>query len=225
MKSNPDTRILVADNHWLIRQGLRATLQRLPGCEVVGEAASVKETVVAAVDLKPHVVVVDRLLPPDGGLEALKQIKERCHDVAVLMLGDDSAIGSVREALRAGCGAYVHKNSGNVMLLREAINAIRGGQIYLDAELTRQLVLSDHRREVAADDSPLSRLTERERAVFKLIGDGYTNRGAADLIHLSHKTVEKHRAAVMQKLQLGSAFELRMLARSLSRAEAKSPEK
>jgi DNA-binding NarL/FixJ family response regulator len=222
MTSDSATRILVADDQWLIRQGLRAALQRLPGCEVVGEAASVEEVVVAAVDMKPHVVVVDRLLPPDGGLAALRQIRERCHGVAVLMLGDDSAVGTVREALRAGCGAYVHKNSGSLTLLRDAIHALRRGQIYLDAELTRLLVLSDHRKEVASDGSPLSRLTERERAVFRLIGDGYTNRGAAEHIHLSPKTVEKHRAAVMQKLNLRSAFELRMLARSLSRPEPPS---
>jgi DNA-binding NarL/FixJ family response regulator len=136
------------------------------------------------------------------------------------MLGDESALSSVREALRGGCSAYLRKNANNMDMFRDAIEKLRMGHIYLDAELARQMVLQDHWREAATEEGPLKRLTERERAVFKLIGAGYTNRTAAEHIHLSPKTVEKHRAAVMQKLQLRNAFELRLLAQSLGEGKA-----
>jgi DNA-binding NarL/FixJ family response regulator len=207
-------RILVADGHWLIRRGLRATLHQVDDQEVVGEASDVSSAVTRAVDLVPDMVLVDVALPGDGGLAAARMIKSRKRDQKVLLLGDLGGEALVRDALRAGCDGYVRKDASAIELF-EAIRSVRSGQVYLDAEMTRKLVLADFQRETGVSAHPLDCLSPRELTVFRLVAEGLTNRGVGENMHLSPKTVEKYRASLMQKLKLQSALELRMFAMEL----------
>jgi DNA-binding NarL/FixJ family response regulator len=206
--------VLVADGHWLIRRGLLATLQQLEDYEVVGEAANTRDAVMHTIDLKPDVVLVDVKLPEAGGIAALRTIKERHKGQKVLLLSDHFDEASIRDALRAGCDGYVRKDGSHGELL-DAIRCVRGGKVYLDAEMTRQMVLSDYQNRAPRDTNPLDQLTPREQMVFRLVGAGCTNRMAGASMHLSPKTVEKYRAKLMQKLNLRSALDLRLLALEL----------
>jgi DNA-binding NarL/FixJ family response regulator len=207
-------RLLVAEGHWLQRCGLAAVLGAQPGFEVLGLPECSADAVRMTLEMLPDVVVLDLKLP-DGGLKALEQIKQRRPEQRVLMTGEVGASDVVREALHAGCDGYVRKDTTEQELLY-AVHRVIAGHTYIEAGLARELVLDDPRRKAQATIAPLQRLTERERMVFRLIGAGYTNRAAADRIHLSPKTVEKHRAAVMQKLQLSNALQLRLMAAELA---------
>jgi DNA-binding NarL/FixJ family response regulator len=217
-------RILLADGHWLIRCGLRATLQSQPEFRIAGECADVRELVAASNELMPDLVIIDLHLPAEGGIAATRQIREQTPGQKVLLLGDGGSAGSMRDALRAGCDGVVGKDAGESELL-DAIRAVSRGGIYIDSELSRQLVLSDHEREVSGSSGPLAELSPRELAVFRLVGSGHTNRGVGEQLQLSPKTIEKYRATLMRKLAVRNAVELRLLALDLgviSRAEAGS---
>jgi DNA-binding NarL/FixJ family response regulator len=209
-------RLIVAEGHWLLRFGLVAMLRAQPGMEVLGQADNRDDAVRRTLETQPDVLLLDLKLP-GGGLAALEQIKQRLRSQKVLMMGEVGATEEVRAALHAGCDGYVRKDRSQQELL-DAVSHVAAGQTYIEAGLARELVLDDPRRKAQAATAPLQRLTERELTVFRLIGAGYTNRAAADRINLSPKTVEKHRAAVMQKLQLNSALQLRLMAAELGSA-------
>lgn len=208
-------RLLVADGHWLIRCGLRVTLNGVEGNAVIAEAADTREAVARTIDLMPDIALLDLRLPGDGGLAALRQIKQQRRSQKVVLMGDGSIEHSVREALRAGCDGYVRRDTSPTDLLG-SVRSVREGSVYLDAEVSRQMILADHRRETQGQFGPLHALSAREYAVFNLVGAGFTNRATAERLQLSPKTVEKYRAAVMQKLKLRSAVDLRLLAMQLS---------
>lgn len=212
-------RLLLADGHWLIRCGLRSVLHGSGGNEVVGEAANTREALTLTLQLAPDIALLDLRLPADGGLAVLRLIKQQQHTQKVILLCDSNGEQTVREALRAGCDGYVRKDASSTELLA-AIRSVQAGQVYLDAEISRQMVLADHRRETQSQSGPLHALSARELAVFNLVGAGLTNRAAAEQLRLSPKTVEKYRAAVMQKLRLRSAVDLRLLAMRLSAGDA-----
>lgn len=208
-------RLLIADGHALMRAGLEATLSRLDTAEVRASVSdahdAVRQTLAGNFDL----VILELHLPREGGLWALRQIKAEQPRQSVMLMGDKGAETSVRDALRSGCNGYMRRNAAPEQL-RSAVAAVLDGDTWLDADYSRQLVLADHAQAPAqAGNGPLTCLTARELTVFRLIGAGYTNRAAAERIQLSHKTVEKHRAAVMQKLRLRSAIDLRLMAREL----------
>jgi DNA-binding NarL/FixJ family response regulator len=207
-------RLLVAEGHWLQLRGLAAVLCAQPGLEVLGLADCGEDAVRMTLETLPDIVVLDLKLP-GGGLAALEQIKQRRLQQKVLVTGELGACDEVRAALLAGCDGYVRKDTSEQELLH-AVHRVGAGQNYIEAGLARELVLDDPRRKVQASIAPLQRLTERELTVFRLIGAGYTNRAAADRIKLSPKTVEKHRAAVMHKLQLSNALQLRLMAAELA---------
>jgi DNA-binding NarL/FixJ family response regulator len=209
-------RVIVAEAHWLLRCGLVGVLRAESGFEVLGEAACGEEAVRMTFEFRPDVLLLDLKLP-GGGVAALEQIKQTLRQQKVLMLGEVGAGDEVRAALLAGCDGYVRKDSSQQEML-DAVRRVGAGQTYIEAGLARELVLDDPRRKAQAANAPLQRLTERELMVFRLIGAGYTNRAAADRIKLSPKTVEKHRAAVMQKLQLRNALQLRLMAAELGPA-------
>jgi DNA-binding NarL/FixJ family response regulator len=209
-------RLIIAEGHWLQRCGLVAVLRAQPGFEVLGHAETNDDAVRLTLDKQPDIVVLDLKLP-GGGLAALERIKQKLRQQKVLVMGELGASEEVRAALHAGCDGYVRKDRSQQELL-DAVHRVALGQTYIEAGLARELVLDDPRRRAQAATAPLQRLTERELTVFRLIGAGYTNRAAADRINLSPKTVEKHRAAVMQKLQLNSALQLRLMAAELGSA-------
>jgi DNA-binding NarL/FixJ family response regulator len=207
-------RVLVAESHWLVRRGLCATLQQVDGFELVGEAANLAQVLALAHDLAPELVLVDMDLAGGGGVAALRALKGQHSALKVLLLSEQGNESTARDALRAGCDGFARKDHCESELL-EALGCVQRGVIYIDAELSRQLVMADYRREPDDDAQPLARLTQRERDVFRLIASGHTNRSAGEQMQLSAKTVEKYRATVMRKLGLRNALELQLKARDL----------
>ncbi len=213
-------RLLIAEGQWLTRRGLHATLHGRDGQEVVAEAASADEAERLAERSRTDLAVVGVGLPGGGAVAAFEALRRRRPAIKVLVLGDATQLQAARDVLRAGCDGFVSRD-GEPHDLLEAVRRVREGRVHVDAETSRQLVLADLRGGDRVDDGgPLRLLSERELAVFRLIGAGYTTRAAAERIQLSPRTVEKYRAAVMQKLQLGSAVELRLLALRLGAASA-----
>ncbi|CAD5373340.1 Response regulator transcription factor [Rubrivivax sp. A210] len=209
-------RLLLADANWLIRRGLRATLQDDHEMQVVGEAASTREAVSRTLQLQPDIAWFDLDLPGEGGLAALREVKQARPEQKVVLASPRDEAGPAREALRAGCDGYLRLGASEAELLA-ALGSVLEGRVYLDAEVSRSMALSDYRRPAVAAraDDPIAQLTERELYVFRLIGAGHTNRSAGDQMQLSAKTVEKYRATLMRKLGLRNAVELQLTALQL----------
>jgi DNA-binding NarL/FixJ family response regulator len=196
------TRVLVADDHTIVRQGLRAVLEREPDIEVVGEAADGREAVRKAVALVPDIVVMDVSMPALNGLEATARIVREVPRVNILALTMHSSEEYVYSFLKAGAKGYLLKESAASDLV-EAIRAVRFGGTYLHPTISVKVIneylkLPDPR----SRSGQLALLTEREREVLQLIAEGHTNKGIADLLSLSVKTVEAHRSRVMEKLKI-----------------------
>jgi DNA-binding NarL/FixJ family response regulator len=196
------TRVLVADDHTIVRQGLRAVLEREPDIEVVGEAADGREAVRKAVALVPDIVVMDVSMPALNGLEATARIVREVPRVKILALTMHSSEEYVYSFLKAGAKGYLLKESAASDLV-EAIRAVRFGGTYLHPTISVKVIneylkLPDPR----SRSGQLALLTEREREVLQLIAEGHTNKGIADLLSLSVKTVEAHRSRVMEKLKI-----------------------
>jgi DNA-binding NarL/FixJ family response regulator len=207
-------RVLVAESHWLVRRGLCATLQQVEGVELVGAAANVAQVLALASELSPELALVDMNLAGGGGVAALRALKDQQPSLKVVLLSEQGNESTARQALRAGCDGFARKDHCEHELL-EALGCVRRGVVYIDAELSRALVMADYRREPEDESQPLARLSQRERDVFRLIAAGHTNRSAGEQMQLSAKTVEKYRATVMRKLGLRNALELQLKARDL----------
>lgn len=202
----PTTRILLADDHAMLRDGVRMVLEAYPGFEVVGCADNGSEAVALSRDLHPDIVVLDIAMPDTNGLEATRAIRECCPDTSIVILSMHEGEEYLREALRAGATGYVLKRAAAQELV-EAINAVQRGESYLDPALTRTLI-SDYVRQVERSDEAPDSLTERELEVLKLVAEGLTNRQIAIKLNISIKTVQTHRANLMDKLNLHDRTEL-----------------
>ena len=201
-------RVLVVDDHSVVRAGVRMLVDAQPDMEVVGEAAEGEEAVAKVGELMPDVVLMDIHMPGVNGLQATRQIKKRFPQVCVLALTMYDNEEYFFEMLSAGGSGYVLKNAAPSELV-SAIRAVHKGGSYLYPTVARALV-DDYLGRVAAGDerTTYNVLTNREKGVLKLIAQGHTNRDMAELLHLSIKTVETHRANIMQKLGLHSRTEL-----------------
>jgi two-component system, NarL family, response regulator NreC len=199
-------RILIADDHAVVRSGLRALLLADPGLEVVGEATDGTEAVQLTGSLTPDLVLLDITMPPDNGIRTAERLKEKYPAVRVLILTMHEDESLLHEALRAGAAGYVIKRAEEPEILRAIHTAMRG-DIYVHPSMTRALlqhpVATEHRRVSAVDA-----LTRREIDVLRLLVKGNTNRQIAGLLGLSMRTVENHRANLMGKLGLVSRVEL-----------------
>ncbi|HEX4956445.1 MAG TPA: response regulator transcription factor [Thermoanaerobaculia bacterium] len=199
-------RILIADDHAIVRSGLRALLLADPELEIVGEAEDGGATLRLTETLRPDMVLLDITMPPDNGIEIARRLKERHPEIIVLILTMHEDESLLHEALRAGAAGYVIKRAEESEIL-QAIHAARRGDIYVHPAMTRALlqqpVISEHRR-----GSPAEALTRRELDVLRLLAKGNTNRQIANLLGLSVRTVENHRANLMAKLGLVSRVEL-----------------
>jgi len=197
-------RVLLADDHDIVRDGLRALLEMAGDIHVIGEARNGREAVTEAGRLQPDVVLMDITMPELDGVEACRRIRQQNPAVRVLFLTMHEAEEYFFRALRAGAAGYVIKRTAAADLLA-AVRAVAQGQSFLSPSVAYALVADYAERSArpapATSDS-YDTLTSREREVLQLVGEGYTNQEIADRLQLSIKTVQSHRAAVMQKLGL-----------------------
>lgn len=200
------TRIAIADDHGVLRAGLRALLERRPGFEVVGEAATGQTAVSLAGELTPDVMLLDVNLPDLDGIEVTRRIHAELPDVHVLILTVHEDVELLREAIRAGASGYVVKRAAEVELIN-AIDAVERGEVYVHSSMTGALLdgFSPTRTGPAHD---VERLTPREREVLEHVARGYTSSQIGELLGISVRTVESHRANIMAKLGLRNRAEL-----------------
>jgi DNA-binding NarL/FixJ family response regulator len=201
-------RVLLADDHTLIRAGLRMVVDAQPDLTVVGEANDGREAVATATKLKPEVVVMDIGMPSLNGIEACRQIRAALPDTQVVMLSMHSDEGYVLRALKAGAKAYLLKDSAEADLAR-AIRAAAAGKSFFSPAVG-QVLLEDYMRKLertGAEDS-YELLSPREREILQLVAEGKSSKDIANLLDLSVYTVETHRSRVMQKLHLRGIPEL-----------------
>jgi len=199
-------RLLITDDHGVLRAGLRALLNNEPDLEVVGEAASGEEALHLAGELQPDVVLMDVSLPGVDGIETTQRLMELRPDIRVLILTFHEDECLLEGAICAGAAGYILKRAVESELIN-AIRAVSRGELYVHSAMTRALLANTASapptKQVAIDV-----LTPRETEVLGLLARGYTNRQIADLLTLSVRTVESHRANLMDKLDLHSRVEL-----------------
>jgi len=207
MENRPaDIRILLADDHGMLRDGVRMILESQPSFQVVATADNGNEAVALAKAWQPDVAVLDVTMPELNGLEAARQIREACPQTQVVILSMHEGEDYLREALRAGAAAYVLKRAVAKELVG-AIEMVLRGESYLDPAMTRTLI-SDYVRKVDRVDATADALTDRELEVLRLVAQGLTNRQIALHLHISIKTVQSHRANLMEKLNAHDRTEL-----------------
>jgi DNA-binding NarL/FixJ family response regulator len=197
-------RLLIADDHGIVRGGLRVLLDRQPDMEVVGEAADGAEAVALALRERPDICVLDVSMPKMTGLQATVEIRSHAPEISVLVLSMHDDDRYLYEALQAGAAGYVLKREADTVLV-DAVRAVARGEPFMTNAATRSLV-----REWMQDDStgPVEPLTLREREVLKLIAEAHTNREIGVVLHLAEKTVESHRANLLRKLGMRDRVEL-----------------
>jgi len=199
-------RVLLAEDHTIVRKGLRSLLDDEAEIEVVGEAEDGQQAIQKTEQLSPDVVVMDITMPVLNGLEATRQIKKLWPGVKVVVLTVHSTEEHIFQILRAGASGYVVKQ-GAVHELLQAIRAAYRGDTFLSPIISRQAVDEYGQRATAMEDK-YDKLTSREREVLQMIAEGHTNREIAGRLHITVKTVEAHRSRLMDKLGLRSIAEL-----------------
>ncbi len=201
-------RILIADDHGVLRAGLKALLSAEPDLEVVAETDNGDETLELAIATQFDVILLDISMPGPGGIEVTRQLKEIAPEIHVLILTVHEDESLLQEAIRAGASGYIIKRAAESELI-DAIRAVWRDDLYIHPAMTRAL-LKDMPSPVASssNDAPVEALTPREIDVLRLIAQGYTNRQMADMLTISVRTVESHRSNLMGKLGLHSRVEL-----------------
>jgi DNA-binding NarL/FixJ family response regulator len=197
-------RLLIAEDHHLLRCGLRSMLSALGDYEVVGEARDGKEACQQAIALRPDVILTDLSMPGMNGIDAVATIKRRSPNVRIVVLTVHKSYEYVREALRVGVDGYVLKDASFDELVA-ALAAVMQGKRHLSADVYGNLVQSFvSGRDASSPKSTWDLLTARERSVLKLVAEGRTNRQVGQYLNLSPKTIEKYRANLMHKLQISN---------------------
>lgn len=201
-------RFVLADDHQMMRAGLRSILEQRPGYQVVGEASDGRQAVEMVKQTNPHVVLMDITMPELNGIEATRQIAAVGQGTKVIGLSMHSDRQMITELLRAGAAGYLLKNSAASELL-VAVESVMAGKSYLSPDVTR-MVMDEMlgRGTPAAEPSVFGSLTTREREVLQLIAEGKTNKEIAQRLEIGIKTVETYRGQVMDKLNLRSVAEL-----------------
>ncbi|MFL6351297.1 MAG: response regulator [Bryobacteraceae bacterium] len=201
-------RVLIADDHGVVRKGLRLLLQQYPEIEVAGEAANGREAVRLAAELSPNVILMDVAMPLLNGIDAAEQIRRSDDHIGVIMLTMHADEGYLLRALNAGVRGYLLKESAEEDLLR-AVQAVSQGKPFFSPAIT-QTLLEDYMRvlkEEGLSDS-FELLTAREREVLQLLAEGKTNKEVASILDISLYTVESHRTNLMQKLNLHNTADI-----------------
>lgn len=202
------SRLVVADDHTLLRAGLCALLSQDPDIEVVGEAANGRDAIQLVGTLTPHLVIMDLNMPGMNGIEAIIDIKRRFPATKVLVLTIHKTEEYIQESLRAGADGYVLKDASHDEL-RVAVKSILNGKTYLSPDISGKVIngyLGGGNN--ASGSTSWDKLTHREREVLKLVAEGHPNKYIAEFYSLSVKTVEKHRSNLMKKLDLHNTSKL-----------------
>jgi DNA-binding NarL/FixJ family response regulator len=196
----PVYRVLIADDHLVVRAGIRALIESIDGVTVVGEANDGREAVELAASLRPDIVLLDVTMPGLNGLEAATRLQEASPSTRVIILSMHANDAYVRTALKAGAVGYVLK-SATATELQTALQTVAQGEIYLSPAVSKQVVKGfvDSTRHTG---SPLDLLTTRQREILQLIAEGRTTKEVAFTLSISGKTVETHRAQIMERLEI-----------------------
>jgi two-component system, NarL family, response regulator NreC len=200
----PAVRVLIVDDHAVLRTGIRLMLAREPDLEPVGEAGSGREAIFESRSLKPDVILIDVVMPDGNGLEVIPTLLKERPDTKILVLSMQDDPRYVREAFAAGASGYVLKEAADVEVVAAVREVARGGR-YVHPELGARLIAADADAARKAEEDPLS---DREREVLRLLALGHTNQEIAKQLFISVRTAETHRAHIMQKLHLSSRAEL-----------------
>jgi two-component system, NarL family, response regulator NreC len=201
-------RILLGDDHTLVRQGLRKILEGTADWEVVGEASDGRDAVRQTIAVQPHVAILDIGMPLMNGIEATRQILRRLPNTHILILSMHANEAYIIQALKAGAKGYLLKDSADNELIR-AVESVAAGKSFFSPAVAK-VMLDDYVRHLA-DKGIADRfdsLSEREREVFQLVAEGHSNKEVADLLSVSPATVETHRAHILQKLDVHNTAEL-----------------
>jgi DNA-binding NarL/FixJ family response regulator len=193
-------RVLLADDHTLVRAGLRKLLESIPDMEVVGEAGDGVALLAMLDELKPHIVLMDVAMPGLNGLETTARLVKSWPDIRVLILSMHQNDEYVRRALRLGASAYLLKDAAPLEL-EQALKAVLRGEIYLSPAVSRG-VLSDYLLRLRSEESTADLLTPRQREVLQLIAEGHSTKVIARRLDLSVKTVDTHRSQLMKQLDI-----------------------
>jgi two-component system response regulator NreC len=197
-------RVLIVDDHAVVRSGLRLLLDAEDDIEVVGEAGNARDAVFEARSLNPDIVLVDVVMPGKSGIEATPALLKEAPEAKVLVLSMQDDPRYVREAFTAGASGYVLKEAADAELVA-AVREVSGGGSYVHPALGARMVAAEAAEQARAEADPLS---DREREVLRLLALGHTNQEIAKMLYISVRTAETHRAHIMQKLRLSTRAEL-----------------
>src|SRR5579859_1596645 len=197
-------RIVIADDHAVVRAGLRALLDREEGIEPIAEAATAQEAVDRAEELRPDVVLMDVTMPGESGIDAIPRLLEGSPESKVLVLSMHDDPRYVRGAFSAGASGYILKEAADAELVA-AIREVADGATYVNPELGARMIAADTKQQAEANADPLS---DREHQVLQLLALGHTNQEIAEQLYISVRTAETHRAHIMRKRRLASRAEL-----------------
>jgi len=198
------TRVLIVDDHAVVRSGLKLVLDADDGIEPVGEAGTARDAIFEARSLKPDVILLDVVMPDQSGLDVIPTLLHENPDTKILVLSMQDDPRYVREAFDAGASGYVLKEAADSEVVA-AVREVAGGGRYVDPELGARLVAAESAERKRAEEDPLS---DREGEVLRLLALGHTNQEIAKQLYISVRTAETHRAHIMQKLRLSSRAEL-----------------
>jgi len=200
-------RVIIADDHETVREGLKAIINAQPDMAVVGDADDGRQAVERARELLPDVAILDVSMPELNGLQATERIKQCCPQVRVLTLTRHTDDGYLQQLLKAGVSGYVLKQSPSSVLL-SAVRAVAAGQTFLDPAITEKVVGNYVNRSGARSAPPQNEPSEREQDVLRMIAWGYSNKEIAARLDLSVKTIEAHKANAMHKLGMRSRIDI-----------------
>ena len=195
-------RTVIAEDHRMVREGIRVLLEKAGDIEIVGEASNGQEAIWMTRKLGPDVLIMDIMMPIMNGIQAAENIRDLDLPVHILLLSMYSDAGLVHQALQYGVNGYVLKSSVSDELIR-AVRAVSNGDTYLSGPISEILVeREDNIQSISQKEDPLSSLSPREKEILQLIAEEHTSAEIAEILFISEKTVEKHRGSLMEKLKV-----------------------